>query len=167
MKQIITNYIQSPTFQNILGKSFNINKPFDLGLIETKETPSIKNKNGLYFMYDPNNSKVYSKPALWYLGISGNTIDETYRKRIIKHRRHALQLQSKSGTNKNWAAFNAWLQQKSHAGVSGVWDTNCRVVWFEMPDLTKQELLLLEANCIKDLNPVVNGSINTSLLQSL
>jgi hypothetical protein len=151
----------------VLAVPLTILTPQDFGLLEVKATPSIKNKNGLYFMYDPNQSSAYTRPALWYLGINGNTVGETMRHRIIKHRRHALQLKSKSGNNNNWLQFSIWLQQKGHAGQNSIWDINCRVLWLEIPNATKQDLKLLESNCIETLRPIVNDTIDWIQLSTL
>lgn len=165
MKDAILNHINSTGFKNLLGKTLILNDPRDFTMLEVKKTPSLKNRGGLYFMYDKGSFK---KDALWYLGINGNTLTETFRHRIIKHRRHALQLKSKSGNNKNWLAFNSWLVSKGYDQQNGYWDINCRVLWLEISNqLTNQELQLLEQNCISNLNPIINDSIDWNQLNTL
>jgi hypothetical protein len=168
MKQKIVDCINSLEFQSLLGSPLTYSL-IDYNMLQVKQTSSIKHKGGLYFLYDDNSHGNYAKPTLWYLGINGNTKTETMRDRIIKHRRHALNLKSKSGNNINWSQFNNWLIQRGHDNQNGIYDTNCKVLWLDLADknLSNQQLALLESHCINTLNPIVNDSIDWNQLNSL
>jgi|APCry1669188910_1035180.scaffolds.fasta_scaffold153502_1 hypothetical protein len=168
MRQKIIDCINSSEFQNLL-QSPTTHLQIDYGMLQVKKTSSIKHKGGLYFLYDDNSHNAYTKPVLWYLGINGNTKTETMRDRIIKHRRHALNLKSKSGNNINWSQFNAWLVEKGHAGENGVYDNYCKVLWLDLTNknLSNQELSLLEHYCITTLSPIVNDSFDLNQAKQL
>jgi hypothetical protein len=159
MRQQIIDCISSVKFQELLQSS-TTHLSIDYGMLQVKKTSTIKHKGGLYFLYDDNSHDTYTKPVLWYLGINGNTKTETMRDRIIKHRRHALNLKSKSGNNINWLQFNAWLEQRGHGGENGLYDKSCKVLWLDLTNknLSNQELSILEHYCITTLNPIVNDT---------
>jgi hypothetical protein len=162
MKQQILDYVNSSNFKNLLGKPVHILQSIEYGLLQVKRSPDLKNhKGGLYFLYDPNIHGQYKKEVIWYIGLSGWTKSESMRDRNIKHRRHALQLKSKSGNNQNWKDFNDWLKDKGHDAEGGLFDNNCKLLWIEVDQqISKDELKLLERNCICNLNPIVNDKFD-------
>lgn len=168
MKQKIIDCINSLEFLELLGSPISYTL-LDYEMLQVKKTSTIKHKGGLYFLYDDNSHGKYNVPALWYLGINGNTKTETMRDRIIKHRRHALNLKSKSGNNINWSQFNIWLDQRGHGNQLGVYDTNCKVLWLDLnnKELSNEQLRLLEIHCIDVLNPIVNDSFDWSQANQL
>ena len=158
MQQKITNFINSPEFQNtfnVLDKSIVSPAPQVFTLNQLVNNPSIKVKGGIYFLHSDNQLSLYKKEALWYVGITGTS---TLRDRVLKHYARAIgTFNLKHNTIvPSFDYFENWLNLRGHGGKNGIWQNNCQVLWYETVNLTKGEIEYLELKCIMSLDPILN-----------